>query len=67
MDIKVKEDIDNMSYESMFALRRFAASGHPYFQRGEVSDYFEKLMKKKEKLISHEERVAISKRVGWGS
>jgi len=60
-----KDNIDNMSYESMFTLRRFAAVGHPYFQRGEVGDYFEKVMGEKEELISPGERVAISKKIGW--
>jgi len=65
MDDKIKNDIDNMSYEGMLSLRRFAPVGHLYFQRGEVSDYFEKVMGEKEKNIPPEEKVAISKKIGW--
>ena len=61
----IKSDIDNMSYENMVALRRFAEIDHPYFQIGEISDYFEKVMAKKEELISSDEKVAISKKIGW--
>jgi hypothetical protein len=60
----VKTTIDNMTYESMFSLWRFAKVGHPMFQ-GETGKYFSEVMKEKRKLISDEEHTRISKDLGW--
>jgi len=65
MDQKIKEKIDNMSYEEMFKLRRFAPIGDT-LMIGDTGTYFLDVLYKKEKEIPSAERVAISKRIGWG-
>ena len=57
--------IDEMSYESMLSLWRFAPSGHPMFQ-GETGEYFAKVMAEKRDQIGNNAHVAISKSIGWG-
>ena len=65
MTEKIKKQIDEMDYESMLRLWRFAPSGHLMFQ-DETGDYYSKVMKQKANDISDVERVAASKAVGWG-
>jgi hypothetical protein len=55
-----KAAIDKMSREEMARLWRFAAAGHPYFVRGEVSDHFEKRFKELGGFSPE-----ISKEIGW--
>ena len=63
-DEKLKKQIDEMDYESMLSLWRYANVGHPMFQ-GEIGDYYSKVMHEKSAKISDSERVAASKSVGW--
>lgn len=65
IDPGLKAKIDSMDYESMLHLWRFAKVGHPMFQ-GEAGDYFSKRMKGLRDGKSDADRVATSKRVGWG-
>ena len=65
MEDKYKKAIDDMPYHEMFALRRFAPIGHKYFL-DDTGQYFMDVMAKKEKHITAEERVRISKDIGWG-
>lgn len=65
MSDETKMAIDSMSYEAMLSLQRNARAGHPYFQYGEISDYFQASMKKKREEIGQEGAVAASKSVGW--
>lgn len=62
MNADIKAKIDAMPYAEMLYKWRFAAIGDPLFQ-GETGDYFAKVMK--EKKPSDEERVRISKNIGW--
>ena len=64
MTKKIKKQINEMNYESMLRLWRFALLGHPMFQ-DETGDYYSKVMKQKANDISNAERVAASKAVGW--
>ena len=57
----LKWQIDNMSYEDMLRLWRFAESGTPMLQ-DEAGDYFGKIMKEKEKTV---DAVQASKNIGW--
>lgn len=59
-----KEEIDNMSYEDMLYLWRFAPIPSPLFQ-GESGEYFSKVMMAKKAELTPEEQVTISKNVGW--
>jgi len=61
---EIKKQIDEMTYESMLSLWRFAPVGHPMFQ-GETGDYYAKVMREKAAKITDSERVAASKLVGW--
>jgi len=64
IDSLVKLRIDEMGYEEMLRLWRFSPLGDPLFQ-GEVGDYFAEVMKVKKEKLSHEERVQVSKEIGW--
>ena len=59
-----KTSIDNMSYETMLTLWRFAPSGHPLMKL-EVGKYYSDVMAQKKKKIGHDAAVAASKQVGW--
>ena len=61
---KIKKEIDNMTYEAMLSLWRFAPVGHYMFQ-GETGNYYAKIMHEKSEKISSSERVAASKSIGW--
>jgi hypothetical protein len=59
----IKKQIDEMSYEEMLRLWRFAAAGDPMFQ-GDVGQYYSKVMfEKRDKDPAA--AVAASKRIGW--
>ena len=60
--VEAKKTIDAMSQMEMAHLRRFAPSGHPYFDstNGDVADYFERKFKEKGGMTSE-----ISKAIGW--
>ena len=56
--------IDKATYEQMFYKYRFAPSGHKFFT-GDTGIYFQLVMKKKARKMTHEELVAVSKKIGW--
>jgi hypothetical protein len=58
--LDIKKKIDNMSYEEMLRLWRFAKLGNPLFI-GETGIYFKKQMFEKSKNV---DTVLISKKVG---
>lgn len=60
----LKNKIDNMDYESMLSLWRFAWAGEEMFQ-DKSGEYFAEVLRKKRDFLSREEQVEISKRVGW--
>ena len=64
MDEKIKQEIDNMDYESMLRRWRYAPVGDPMFQ-GEVGEYYSKVMKEKREKVGGAEHVRASKNVGW--
>jgi len=61
---ETKKEIDNMDYESMLSLWRFAPVGHPMFQ-GEIGDYYTKVMREKQSQLANGEHARISKEIGW--
>ena len=64
MDEKIKQEIDNMDYESMLRRWRYAPVGDPMFQ-GEVGEYYSKVMKEKREKVGGTEHVRASKNIGW--
>ena len=62
---QMKQQIDNMDYESMLSLWRNASAGHPMFQ-GEIGKYYAEAMKKKREEVGNTEHVRASKNIGWG-
>ena len=62
MTSEQKQWIDNASYEELLSKWRFAPSGDPMFEKPNC-DYYKEVMNKKRGALSHEERVATSKRV----
>jgi len=61
---ETKKEIDEMDYEGMLSLWRFAQAGHPMFA-GEVGDYFSKVFREKGQKLRPGEHAIISKRIGW--
>ncbi len=59
-----KEKILNMDYETMLRMWRFSNGGHKYFH-GELGYFFATEMATKKAQLSHDEKIAISKRVGF--
>lgn len=59
---KMKEWIDNASYEELLTHWRFAPVEDPFFQ-GEMGIYFQQVMEQKKLEIPLEERAKINKRV----
>jgi hypothetical protein len=59
-----KKQIDDMDYQSMLYLWRFAKVGDPIFQ-GEEGIYFGKVMAQKRDALPDGEAAEISKQVGW--
>ena len=62
MDPKIKNWIDNASYEQLLARWRHAPVGSPYFQ-DETGDYYKKVMKERKAQVA--DTVQVSKNVGW--
>jgi len=62
--LKLKDWIDNASYEDLLQRWRFASCGDPFFQ-GETGQYYSRVMAEKKDKLSNSERVEISKRIGW--
>ena len=58
-----KSKIDNMSYESMLSLWRFAPIGDPLFS-GETGEYFSKVIKERRAQVGNGAHVAASKSIG---
>ncbi len=58
---RVKDWIDNSSYEELLSRWRFAPIGDPMFQ-GDIGDYYSKVMFEKKEHVDH---VQASKNVGW--
>ncbi len=65
MDDAMKSWIDSASYEQLLTKWRFSPTGNPFLQ-GETGDYYAKVMKQKEMALPPGEKVAVSKRIGWG-
>lgn len=61
-----KKWIDNATYEELLTRQRFAPLGDGMFL-GDIGEYYSDVMKKHHSKISTADKVAISKRVGWGS
>ncbi len=61
---EIKTKIDNMNYQEMLRLVRFAPLGDPMFQ-GKIGDYFGEVMSAKRKEIGPGACVAASKAIGW--
>jgi len=61
---QLKQEIDNMSYESMLSMWRFSPIGTPIFE-GETGTYFSEIMRKKESELKPGEKAEISKNIGW--
>ena len=53
-----------MDYETMLRLWRFEPVGSKYF-RGEIGDYFKQTMQMKAKQMEADEKVKMSKKIGW--
>lgn len=64
MDPKIKEWIDNASYEELLRKWRFAPIGDPMFI-DETGEYYYDVMREKKNQLSHEEAVQASKNIGW--
>jgi hypothetical protein len=64
IDQKTKELINEMPYESMLRLWRFAPIGDQMFQ-DETGDYFRDVMLAKKAMMPNEKHVRASKNVGW--
>lgn len=60
-----RERVDSSSYEQLLEHWRNGPIGDDYFH-GECGEYYSQTMFKKKALMSPEEQVAASKRVGWG-
>ena len=64
-DEDVKAWINTASYETLLRRWRKSPTGDPIFQ-GEIGDYYADAMRRKKAETPHSERVAASKRIGWG-
>jgi hypothetical protein len=63
-DERMRAWIDGASYEDLLRKWRFSPSGDPMLM-GEVGTYYKTVMDRRGLELSAEERVAISKRIGW--
>jgi len=59
---KMRDWIDNASYEELLRKWRYAPIGSPWFA-GELGDHYAIVMKKKREQVGHAEAVATSKRI----
>lgn len=64
MSEEIKQKIDSLSYEDMLRIIRFTRAGH-YWCTGETGDYFFERYTKLKSAMPEEEKVRISKAVGW--
>lgn len=68
MKITKEEDmkrwINEASYGELLKKWRFAPSGDPFFE-GEIGIYYREELVRRESILSHEERVKVSKKIGW--
>jgi len=64
MNREQRNRIDAMTYEEMVTHRRFTPVENEMFQ-GMMGEYFFKMMNEKGKEITREEKIAISKKIGW--
>lgn len=60
-----KRQIDEMTYEEMLKRWRFAPMGDPMFQ-GNIGKYFAKVLAEKRDQMPEKDKIAISKKIGWG-
>lgn len=58
--------VERMEYEEMVHKLRFAPIGDPMFL-GTVGEAFGRRLRAFEDLLPHENKVAISKKVGWSN
>ena len=65
MDEKMKQWIDNASYESLLSRWRNAPIGSAWFQ-GEIGEYYQKVMTERRAKVGDAAHVAASKSIGWG-
>jgi len=63
MDEEMKDWIDNASYESLLSKWRFAPVGDPFF-RGEIGEYYKKIMAQKREEVGNIEHTRVSKSLG---
>ena len=63
MTDKMKEWIDEQSYETLLFKWRFGATSNPMFQ-GEVGQYYSRVMGEK-RAQEPDGGVGASKRIGW--
>lgn len=61
---EMKDWIDTATYTQLLAKWRHASAGSPWF-RGEIGDYYKRVMAKKQSEASYGEKVKASKEVGW--
>jgi hypothetical protein len=61
---EMRDWIDQASYEELLRKWRFAPAGDPFF-RGEIGDYYSKIMHARREEISAEDCARASKRIGW--
>lgn len=59
-----KEWLKNASYESLLRRWRFAPLDDPAFV-GETGELFSERLNEERSKLTHDERVAVSKKVGW--
>jgi hypothetical protein len=63
-DAEMMAWIDKATYQDLLRTWRHAQAGSGWFT-GEVAGHFMETMSEKQKHITDQERVAISKRIGW--
>ena len=56
--------VDGASYEQLLGKWRFEPSGSPWFE-GEMGDYYKAVMLERSHETPDEERVRVSKSLGW--
>ena len=62
----MRDWIDNASYRDLLYKNRFEPVGSPWFS-GEMGKYFSVRMGELRSKTSHKDKVAASKRIGWGN
>lgn len=64
MTAQTRIRIDKMTYAEMLRQVRYSPAGDPMFL-GETGAYFYQIFAEKRNAVSHENRVRISKEIGW--